>query len=233
MVQDTSRIPSLWVFTQPRMIRFSLFGFPVEVHWPFWLTTVLLSGVAEMGSPEAMQMLVVWVGIVFVSILVHELGHALAMRYFGDNHADITLYSFGGFARGRAWRSRTEQIIISAAGPIFSALLGCLGMLVDAAFLFNHWLYNVGLQDWYWVNFGWTLLNILPILPLDGGRIMEAALGPNRSSTTLRVSMITAGIVALFAVERHSIFSALFFGMLAFSSWKQLNHERTADWMRP
>jgi len=123
-----------------------------------------------------------WTTIVFVSIIVHELGHALAMRHFGDRIVSITLYSFGGFARGSAWHTRTEDFIISAAGPVFSLLLGVLGWVVGQVLppSMESWIVRAALADWAWVNFGWTVLNILPILPLDGGRMTEALLGPDK-----------------------------------------------------
>lgn len=218
------------------MIKFNIFGFPVEVHWPFWITTAILGGAATARGPESIQLLLLWTAIVFVSIIVHELGHALAMRHFGDRVVSITLYSFGGFARGSAWRTRTESFIISAAGPVFSLLLGVLGWVVGQILpptTMDSWLYQVALADWAWVNFGWTVLNVLPILPLDGGQMTEALLGPDKIRTTLWLGVVCAGLVALWSLSSSMIFTALFFGMLALNNWKQLNHQQPIDWMRP
>ena len=76
----------------PWDLRFWALGFPVRVHPFFWLVAALL-GLGD-GRP---QPVVIWVGVVFVSVLVHELGHALAARYFRWP-ASIVLYGGGGLA---------------------------------------------------------------------------------------------------------------------------------------
>lgn len=215
------------------MLRFQFFGFPVEVQWHFWLMAAIFSGVASVEGVEGLQLLVISIAIIFVSILIHELGHALAMRKFHDRRVTITLYSFGGFAQGSLRQPRMSSLIISAAGPAFSLALGLLGWLVDRAFPVNHWLAVEAADVWLWVNFGWTILNLLPVLPLDGGHILEAALGPFRLRATLIVSAITAAGVAAFAATTGRWITVIFFAMLAVQSWQQLNNKSPSDWMRP
>lgn len=215
------------------MLRFSFFGFPVEVQWHFWLMAAIFSGVGNVEGTEGLQLLVISIAIIFVSILIHELGHALAMRKFHDPRVAITLYSFGGFAQGSLRQPRMSSLIISAAGPAFSLALGILGWLVDRAFPVNHWLAMQAVDLWLWVNFGWTVINLLPVLPLDGGRILEAALGPFRMRATLIISMIAAAGVAALAATTGRWFTVIFFAMLAVQSWQQLNNQSTSDWMRP
>lgn len=105
---------------------FRLFDFPVRVHWFFWIVTAVLG--LNAGSPRGVA---IWIGVVFVSILVHELGHAFAMRYFGEG-ARIVLHSFGGLAisesnyGGYRERSAKEQILISLAGPFAGFALAAL-----------------------------------------------------------------------------------------------------------
>jgi stage IV sporulation protein FB len=90
-------------------LRFRFLGFPVRVHPYFWLLTILINGDSLLRiGPEYLLM---WVVVVFVSILIHELGHALAFRRYGAD-AEIILYAFGGLAvsyqtvSGRWRRSR-------------------------------------------------------------------------------------------------------------------------------
>ncbi len=209
------------------MWRFTLLGFPVVVHWQFWLTTALL------GSSLSANRLILWVGIVFVSILGHELGHALAMRHFGDRAASISLYAFGGLAQGRYWRSRNQQIVISAAGPAFSAALGLLGWLVAAILHPESQFAFVALQFWLWVNIGWTLFNLLPVIPLDGGRISEALFGPARARQACQLSMVVAIVAAVAGLLDGSLWMALMFGMMAYSNWQQMNGRTPPNLMRP
>ncbi len=118
---------------------FKFLGFPVRVAWGFWLVAAILGwdmssilGRVE-DSPGAPVLLMVWIAVMFVSILIHELGHSLAMHYFGL-HSRIVLYHFGGLAipdSFTSWRGarqrRTmpmDQIIISAAGPAIQLVFG-------------------------------------------------------------------------------------------------------------
>ena len=94
-------------------LNFVLFGFPVRVHPFFWVISLLL-GISGDPKPE---LVLIWVAAVFVSILVHELGHAFAIRRYGGQ-AWITLYGMGGLASSNeANRTPKAQILISAAGP--------------------------------------------------------------------------------------------------------------------
>ena len=93
-------------------LNFQILGIPVRVHPFFWLVAFLLG----MSDSEPVSVLI-WVVAVFVSILVHELGHAIAARAHGWPPR-ITLYSFGGLATySPTYHTPRSQILISAAGP--------------------------------------------------------------------------------------------------------------------
>src|SRR4051794_13719319 len=101
--------------------RFELLGFPVRVQPLFWLVLLLL------GPHGDFLAVLLWVSICLVSVLVHELGHALAFRSFGD-FSEIVLYVWGGLTRPlRSSRKTTlEQILIALAGPVAGFLLGAI-----------------------------------------------------------------------------------------------------------
>ena len=105
----------------PYDLRFRFLGFPVRVHPWFWIATLLLNGdgLLRLGP----EYLLIWIVVVFVSILVHELGHALAFRRFGAD-ADIVLYAFGGLAiPTNSIAGRGRRILVSLAGPIAGFVL--------------------------------------------------------------------------------------------------------------
>jgi Zn-dependent protease len=104
-------------------LHFRLFGIPVRVHPLFWIVSLLL-GMG--GGPADPVNTLIWVAVVFLSILVHELGHAFTQRYFGG-HPWITLYSFGGLAScNDCDRSPRSQILILLAGPFAGFLLAAI-----------------------------------------------------------------------------------------------------------
>jgi Zn-dependent protease len=79
--------------------RFRLFGFPVRVHPLFWLVMALF-GIGLIESRDGLgvlQEMLLWTVAAFLSILLHELGHAFVMRRYGFE-SSITLYGFGGYA---------------------------------------------------------------------------------------------------------------------------------------
>ena len=65
------------------MLRFSFFGFPVAVHWMFWVSAALLGGGLDAYTPRKLFDLALWVAAAFVSVLLHEFGHTLMQRRYG------------------------------------------------------------------------------------------------------------------------------------------------------
>jgi len=176
-------------------LRFTIAGIPVRVHPLFWLLTLLLGATGDLIS------LLIWVLVVFVSILVHELGHAFTMRYFGQS-SHIVLHFAGGLAIPDSvqWGSRwanvalgpNQYILISLAGPFAGFLLAgltILGVLISGGSVGTTWLFGliplpltailpfggrvlgVLVTILLWVNIFWGLINLLPVFPLDGGNV--------------------------------------------------------------
>ncbi|MCH5377448.1 MAG: site-2 protease family protein [Planctomycetes bacterium] len=114
-------------------LNFRLLGIRVRIAPWFWLVALLLGWDLTKADQQAL-LLTLWVGSVFLSILVHEMGHALAMRFYGI-HSYIVLYQFGGlaipeqyssfqaFGARRPREDPTRQIVISAAGPVTQLML--------------------------------------------------------------------------------------------------------------
>jgi stage IV sporulation protein FB len=252
----------------PWDFHFQILGFPVRIHPLFWLVGLLLGFSGGRGGNAGIQ-LVIWFVALFVSILIHELGHALMIRHFG-RPAHIVLYAMGGLAIegrpqgagfGSPWsfdsytgtqqRSRTpvEQILISAAGPgIQFVLLGAIIAIIfatggevvlergrDLPYLQPHlggelaknpnlyYLTALLLQ----INLYWPLLNLLPVLPLDGGQIglqMLTQQDPwGGAQRALWLSVITGGVMAAFALlVMHQLFTMMLFASLAASSYMTL-----------
>ncbi|TWT86866.1 Peptidase family M50 [Pseudobythopirellula maris] len=114
----------------PYDLQFSLLGVPIRVHPSFWVITLLMG---VMGSSSAPADAVMWVVAVFVSIVVHEMGHAIVQRRFGGK-PHVVLYSFGGLAFGNgADEAPSKQILISLAGPAAGFLLAMLTVAAIAA----------------------------------------------------------------------------------------------------
>ena len=222
-------------------LHFSLLGIPVRVHPLFWLTSLLL-GLAE-PEPGA---LLIWVGVVFVSVLVHELGHALVARRFGFRPW-ITLYSFGGLASYQSSRSNPwEQILILLAGPgagfLLAAVVAALVVVSGGTIYFLHMRIGSGtlLRDTNWqlatlvydllyVNIFWGIINLFPVYPLDGGQIARQLFMKYNPWHGVRqsivLSVITGAAMAAYALlvkKPSDFYLAFFFGYLAYLSYASL-----------
>ena len=180
----------------PYDLRFRVLGFPVRVHPWFWIATLLMNGDGLLRvGPEY---LLLWVAVVFVSILVHELGHALAYRWFGAD-ADIILYAFGGLAVGtRVIAGRGRRILISLAGPVAGFVL--CGLVYGSNLAVEWGMSPAGAapngtelrflyRQLVWVNLIWGLFNLLPVFPLDGGQVSRELCGLKWGTRGKRISL--------------------------------------------
>jgi len=152
----------------------TLAGFPVEIDLSF----VLLLGVVYLWLGGSAGVLAVLVA--FGSVLLHELGHSLVARQLGVPVSGIELNFFGGAAKMVSLpRTANHEIAIAAAGPAVSLMLAGAGFGLGAVTGIG-FLVAVG-----WINLVIAGFNLIPALPMDGGRILRAFL-------TRRMDFITA-----------------------------------------
>ena len=232
------------------MVRFTLFGVPVEIQPWFWLSTALLGGVEHIGTPEGLKSLLIFMLAAAISILVHEFGHALTGRHLGGGHASITLWAFGGLAHNQGGRfTKWGRFWMVAAGPgagFILLILICLllalifgprtGWALPANMLFGPRFAIAPealeffrsraqvadlLYGFIWINFWWGVINLLPVLPLDGGQIAELFIRPQKR--VHQVAIVAAGGMALYAaLGMHSLYTTLLFGCLAYRNYESL-----------
>lgn len=183
--------------------RFKLFGIPVRVHPFFLLIGLVLSQQARPpAGMDSLAAIAIWLAVVFTGVLAHELGHALVGRSFGLT-PNIELHGMGGltwWSRGREV-SALKSILISVAGPAVGIAIGA------AALAYANVVPVDGVSGFFleivvWVNLGWGVLNLIPILPLDGGNIMASVLeviAKDRGRKLARYGsmFLSAGLAAL------------------------------------
>ena len=198
-------------------------------------------------SRQDLMMVLLWIIVLFVSILVHELGHALTSRKMTGVTPSIKLWGMGGLAYPNTQLTQKQSFWVTWAGPL--AGLGFFGLIVltccaiygfaigtelTMIFLFpSRETYTVlaemnnpllfMLKELLWVNFWWSLINLLPIFPLDGGQIYASIeKSPKR---VWIVGMVTGAVVAIAGFFiLHQIFIAILFGYFAFQNYKRLEH---------
>jgi len=210
-----------------RVLRFHLFGMPVTVRTSFLVIAALI-GFAGVGNP---QETVAWIVIVFVSILIHELGHAVTARSFGSEVA-IELNGLGGLTRWNVPHGEItpgRRALIAAAGSATGLAFGGLVWLVASQFGPYQSLASFILNSTIYVNVLWGLLNWLPIRPLDGGHLLESLLekvAPVRGEAIAKVIFVVtaAGALAV-AIWQRLIFIAVLAGWLLLSEFASSQDE--------
>lgn len=210
-------------------MNFTLFGIEVEIELSFWVSSILLgwSLASSIGGRAGFMMLVLWTLIVFVSVLVHEMGHALAIRRHRIQ-PEITLHFMGGRTTWRALLPlrRIDHVIISAAGPFAGFALAGLVYGIEYLLLRNNvqlpTLAHLAILQLKFVNLWWGIFNLIPVLPLDGGHVLEHALGPKRMKITATISMLVGFGAAIFFLKGGSVWAAYIMGMGAFQSLRML-----------
>lgn len=205
-------------------LRFELLGIPVRISVWFWLLAAFLGfDLVERG----LNYFVAWLLVVFLSVLVHEFGHAMLARAFGY-HPRVLLYQFGGLAMFEpdSKFTRGKAIALSIAGPgagffLFGlSLLGSLllqrfqtGMPVEVYLLLES-AFGFSIL----VNLFWSVFNLLPILPLDGGNVSREIctyFSPYRGlSVAAQIGAVLAGVIAAWFLTQQSFFNAFLMGSL-------------------
>lgn len=217
----------LLAYLARRMIHFSIFGIPVQVQPFFWVTLALIGGALGANSPSAILGVCLFLIAGFISILVHELGHALMAHRFGAR-SEIVLQAFGGYAAYSGVRlTRPQSFAITAAGPAVQILLGIVLFLIIPKLpeMSPYGRYFLGTL--MGISIFWAILNLLPMLPLDGGRMLDSILGPARTHITLWTTIIVASAIAIISLKlTNSILLPIFMGMFAWQAWQALRENR-------
>jgi len=206
-----------------RQIRlFSLFGFEVKLDLSWLLLALLISwslgaGLFPQEYPGLSNVVYAWMGIavaigVFFSIVFHEFSHSIVARHFGMRIRGITLFIFGGVAEmEQEPPSPKSEFLMAIAGPISSFMLAYLFWAIAVHASNSGWPVPIGgvAETMALINLVVAVFNLVPAFPLDGGRVLRAALwqrkGDLKSATYISsrigsgfgVALMLVGVVAV------------------------------------
>jgi Zn-dependent protease/predicted transcriptional regulator len=185
-------------------------GIGVYMHATFPLLLAFIALPALLGGDVLSALSnVFFVLVLFVCVVLHEYGHALAARRYGIKTQDITLLPIGGVARlERMPQKPSQELVVAAAGPMVNVLIA--GTLFSAMTLAGATIpapgFNLGsdsfLAQLLTVNIVLIVFNLIPAFPMDGGRILRALLAMrlDYAQATRYAALIGQGIAVLFGI---------------------------------
>jgi stage IV sporulation protein FB len=200
---------------------------PVTIFPAFWIFSALIGFVLSSGDFAQMF---VWMGIIFISVLFHEFGHALAAIVFGQSPR-IELVAMGGLTyHGGDKLPFWKQFVITFNGPLFGFLLAVAAFVTIQAASNKEGTWGHILSNVYGVNVIWTIVNLLPILPLDGGQLMRIVFEKMFHVKGVRYAMIASSITAigisLFLFIKQNFLPAALFFLFAFENFDAFRRTR-------
>ncbi len=196
------------------------FSIPLKITSSFWMAAFLIGWMASSDMTGAF----LWVTVVLVSVVVHEMGHALTAALFGQT-VRIELGFLGGvtYRYGRAV-SKLQDFVIVLMGPVSSLLLAAICWWGAQAFHHMRDLLPSLLYTFFFANIFWTFLNIVPVLPLDGGKLMQIALVALFKTSGERLSYlfscIASAVFVVVALYMGGVFVACLLLLFAFDSYR-------------
>jgi len=169
---------------------------PVKIQPGFFITAAIIGFINSFSLIGTL----IWVGIIFISVLVHEYGHALTAKLFGQKPR-IELIAFGGLTIPEGPKIKLwKEFLVVLMGPMFGFLLFAIASIILQFPITNTFIRAV-LGTFRFVNLFWTFINLLPILPLDGGQlvrvIFESFLGSKAWKATLYLSLVFSILFAI------------------------------------
>ncbi len=194
---------------------------PIRINPLFWVTSGAIGLLASGGE---WSVAFIWLAVIFVSILFHEFGHALTALAYGQR-VSIELMALGGltFRQGPAL-SPFREFMVVLNGPLAGFLLAGITVILQYMFEHTHFLVDRALDASFAVNLGWTCLNLLPIQPLDGGKlliiVMEAMFGLRGVKIALFAGLVLSTFLGLFLFTVGNMLGGAILFMFAFEGYR-------------
>lgn len=183
-----------------------LFGIPIRVHYTFLLLLAFIWYVETtvLGAQAGLHSVIFW-ALIFVCVLLHELGHSLVAQSYGLTIASIILLPIGGVSQiTEIPRDPIKEVAITVAGPVTNFLIAgvllLFGKMIYPSLQFSEISLQSGstIVDLFWANIMLGLFNIVPAYPMDGGRILRGIIAMRKEY--VEATRLAADVGRLFAI---------------------------------
>jgi len=199
---------------------------PIIISPLFWVLALLIGWINTSTFPGTL----LWAAIILGSVLIHEFGHALTALAFGQQ-AQIELVALGGVTKREGGRMKLwKEFLVVLNGPLAGL---CLSGTAWVAYQFLLKIHPQSLLTYvamitFYVNLFWTILNLLPVQPLDGGKLLsiflESIFGLKGTKIALFISVLLSAALGIFFMIVQEFFVGALFMLFTFEgykSWKE------------
>jgi stage IV sporulation protein FB len=199
---------------------FTLADIPVRISpWYLFLLAFFTFG----GNPASG---LIYALCITISLLTHELGHAFVARHY-KLRPHILLHGFGGLTGHESARNDRQEALIIAAGPGAGLVLGGVCLLVLNYFQIESHGMQLLVTQLMVINFFWSIFNLLPMWPMDGGQLFRIGAGklfkaPRGERITHIVSLATVGVVAVGSYYLSWLSGPFLLFILAMTAWQNV-----------
>lgn len=207
----------------------SIRGTSIDVDFSFLILAVFFVAMTY-DQKQGIQYALIWVPVIFISVLIHELAHAAMIGLFGFGSSQIVLGGMGGVTMNERRAKPWQDMLISVAGPASSFALWYLSLLIIAnvPIVREDRMLAALMPRMAGANWFWALFNLIPVAPLDGGHAVRDLLRTLTSERTAFViatwiAFIVAGGIAIWMFLQREFFIGLFIGWfvyVAFEKWR-------------
>jgi Zn-dependent protease/CBS domain-containing protein len=162
-------------------------GIGIFIHWTFSLLIayIIFSNYRAGHNAEQIVWSVIFILSIFITVFLHELGHALAAKKYNIKTKDITILPIGGLARlEKIPEKPSEELVVAVAGPLVNIALAVVtGLFITIPDLKELTVQLTGgvnqsnfFLNFFIVNIWLAVFNLIPAFPMDGGRVLRAIL---------------------------------------------------------
>ncbi|MBW8782560.1 MAG: M50 family metallopeptidase [Verrucomicrobia bacterium] len=214
---------------------FRLAGIDVHLHWSWFLIAIYQISTRPETYTTPVWKVLEYLAL-FVIVLMHEFGHALACRQVGGTADQIVLWPLGGVAYVDAPQRPGATLWSIAAGPLVNVVLVPVFLLLTWVASVNGWAQSLPdvrkfIGTLAFINLGLLIFNLLPVYPLDGGQILRSLLWyPFGKAKSLMIATVLgfAGGLALIglALWNQSLWFGVMAGFLLMNCWGAFKHSR-------
>lgn len=197
---------------------------PISIHPLFWLIAFFIGWMWTSSLAGAMLCVVVILG----SVIFHEYGHALTAMAFGQK-TRIELAAFGGFTYREGRKLKLwEEFLVVLNGPVMGFLLFLIAYFIFKNVPIKNQLLSFALKFTFIANLFWTVVNLVPVLPLDGGHLMsiilESIFGFKGVKMAIIVGLVIAVSISIFFFIIGMFLVGALFLILTFESFRSLRY---------